>query len=248
MLRKPYIRYKTKLDAILNQVDSVKTDTCWNWVGTIKDNRPTFRFKGDYYCPIEESYILNIGEIIPHLLVLQTCGNRLCVNPNHLYLGRDFSRRHLPNRIYANKFNVFKYYCPENLSSDVCWDWRGNKSHGYGCMTCGGKWSFAHRVSYELHFGDIPDKIEICHTCDNPACINPSHLFPGTHKDNMEDMVKKGRHKKSYASGKLSETDVLEIRKNFAEGVSAINLGYKYKVSKHAIYDVLNKVTWSHIN
>ena len=75
-----------------------------------------------------------------------------------------------------------------------CWIWTAGKNkQGYGRISVCNKARLAHRVSYELHVGDIPDGLDLLHKCDNPACINPACLFPGTHQDNMEDMVKKGR-------------------------------------------------------
>jgi hypothetical protein len=76
-----------------------------------------------------------------------------------------------------------------------CWIWTGWKNPlGYGHLNLadGTRW-LAHRLSWVIHFGDIPDKLVICHSCDNPSCVNPSHLFIGTQKDNVQDAIKKGR-------------------------------------------------------
>lgn len=77
---------------------------------------------------------------------------------------------------------------------DECWGWNGSTDgHGYGQLRIDGRAFKAHRFSYELHNGPIPDGLDCLHKCDNPPCANPRHLFLGTHRDNMNDMTAKGR-------------------------------------------------------
>jgi hypothetical protein len=83
--------------------------------------------------------------------------------------------------------------------TDNCWEWQACKNeHGYGILNIGkrglGKIR-AHRLSFIIHKGEIPESLLVCHRCDNPTCVNPEHLFLGTQKDNTQDMIKKGRGK-----------------------------------------------------
>ena len=80
-----------------------------------------------------------------------------------------------------------------------CWLWTGPSSDGYGDFRIGGKRILAHRLSYELHIGPIPDGMFVCHKCDVRCCINPAHLFAGTSGDNALDMYAKGRDRNQYS-------------------------------------------------
>jgi hypothetical protein len=86
----------------------------------------------------------------------------------------------------------------DRRGDNECWLWTASTTgNGYGQFspTCHPpKTGYAHRFSYELHYGPIPAGMLVCHTCDNPRCVNPKHLFLGTHQDNATDMKQKGRH------------------------------------------------------
>ena len=98
-----------------------------------------------------------------------------------------------------------------------CWLWEAAKNDkGYGVFQVGWKvQKRAHRIAYELTYGNIEEGLIICHTCDNPSCVNPHHLFLGTVKDNVDDMIAKGRKVNCYGqkngAAKLSDQDVVAI-------------------------------------
>lgn len=120
---------------------------------------------------------------------------------------------------------------------DSCWEWQGSTNvHGYGTLRYKKKHSLAHRVSYRIHKGDIPDGLHVCHRCDNPLCVNPDHLFLGTHQDNMDDMALKGRK-----HTKLTASDVVEIRKS---DLSDKELSVKFDVSERTIRYAKDKTKW----
>ena len=99
---------------------------------------------------------------------------------------------------------------------DECWEWlAGRSGDGYGALDINGRACSVHRLSWEIHYGDIPDGLCICHHCDNPLCVNPIHLFAGTHSENIADRDRKGRNVKQSGelnfNAKLTDAKVLEI-------------------------------------
>jgi len=84
----------------------------------------------------------------------------------------------------------------ERITESGCWVWMAYvDKDGYGIFRFNGKMQRAHRVSYALHIKQPPEDLLVCHSCDNPSCVNPNHLFLGTDQDNVVDRDKKGRHK-----------------------------------------------------
>ena len=87
--------------------------------------------------------------------------------------------------------------------TESCWIWTGSQLRGYGQFWLGGKLHIAHRVSWVLHVGPIPFGLHALHKCDNPSCVNPEHLFLGTAKTNVHDMMDKGRHRNQHTINRL---------------------------------------------
>lgn len=127
---------------------------------------------------------------------------------------------------------------------EQCWVWTANVNHrGYGRVLYRGKVQQAHRVAWEMVHGPIPDGLFVLHHCDNPPCVNPDHLFVGTHSDNMVDAVRKGRH----ARAKVTEADVRDIRTARASGEGVRALARRYRVDPKTIRDLLGHENWKHV-
>lgn len=100
-------------------------------------------------------------------------------------------------RGYVRKPLIVRFFDKVNKTNN-CWEWSGTNNYRYGLLRTCGKMVRAHRISWEIHFGTIPAGLHVLHKCDNTLCVNPDHLFLGTHFDNMQDMAKKGRWKNKW--------------------------------------------------
>lgn len=127
--------------------------------------------------------------------------------------------------------------------SDGCWLWRGAIVNGYGHIDKIG----AHRLSWRLHFGDIPIGMYVCHHCDTPACVRPDHLFVGTPTDNNHDKIMKGRDLRGESSplAKLTELQVEEMRARYKNGSTQVALAATYCVSQAHVSKIVRGVSWT---
>lgn len=110
-------------------------------------------------------------------------------------------------------------------SPDECWLWKGGRyGRHYGAFCLDGEHMGAHRASWIIHNGPVPDGLDVLHTCDTPLCVNPRHLWVGTHTDNMRDKCAKGRHVvpigHAAACSKLTEDQALEVFELRKQGLS----------------------------
>ena len=135
--------------------------------------------------------------------------------------------------------------------TEGCWEWTGVKlPKGYGHMGIpGGKSLYAHRLSYMLHIGEIPDGLFVLHKCDNPSCVRPSHLFLGTAADNSRDMVRKGRSRsgEKHPRSTLREIDVVEMRRLYGGGKRICDLAKMFGIGRPAVHQIVNFDRWKGI-
>lgn len=142
----------------------------------------------------------------------------------------------------------------DKKSDDECWIWTGAKTpKGYGLIGIGKDSdgiTYAHRLSFSMHHGEITIGMMVCHECDNPSCVNPKHLFIGTAKENTGDMMNKGRHRagivlgENHGKSKLTADDVKAIR---SLGISQLRIAKLYGVSQSCIASIMLRKTWSHV-
>lgn len=139
---------------------------------------------------------------------------------------------------------------------DECWIWGGTiGQHGYGILSISGRPLRVSRLSWEINVGPIPEGLCVLHKCDNPACVNPSHLFVGTLKDNTQDMLRKGRAKytvpfrgSAHRDAKLNEEQVAEIRRLYSTGsISQDKLGRQFGVCQKTIHRIIYRTRWKHV-
>lgn len=137
--------------------------------------------------------------------------------------------------------------CPEPNTG--CWLWTGSTFRlGYGRINLNYKIRSAHRVSWEAHMGKIPVGLHVLHRCDCPPCVNPEHLFLGTHLDNMKDKCRKNRSP-SFAgdrnpAAKLSNEQVIEVRRRLAAGEKGRHIAKSLNVSESTVSGIKVGENW----
>ena len=135
-----------------------------------------------------------------------------------------------------------------------CWEWRGYRDRkGYGKVMRDGKNQFAHRYSWALANGPVPEGLVIRHSCDNPPCVNPVHLQIGTQRDNIADRQRRGRHRPGrfpgelHHSHKLTDADVLAARAAYRGGERISVLAKRYGIGHKTMYEAVTGRSWRHL-
>lgn len=194
--------------------------------------------------------------------------NKLCAECGNTFqpiLGRAntsrFCSRKCCSKYHSNKVAttpIIERFMKHVRKEDQCWIWTGNKhDYGYGIFRVYDNNlkpipEFAHRVSLKIFKGIELGNLHACHKCDNPSCVNPEHLFAGTHKDNMTDMAKKNRgikeapwvHGEKHPNSKLTADQVIAIKKDTRKPNA---IAVDYGVSDTLIRNILQGKTWAHL-
>jgi len=211
---------------------------CQIWMGSLaQGGRPKITFG-------RSSNTEKMLMVFPHIFLYEekhgklnvryldsNCDNDRCINPDH-QSPRTFEKRLLSN-----------YVKDENS----CWMWQGHvMSNGYGALTVEGKSKMVHRLSYEYHIGEIPKGLMVCHKCNVKLCLNPDHLYVGTHNDNMQDMADSASLKgEKNPKSLLTEAQVLGIKQHIKDRkIFYKDIAKMYGVSRQAIKDIASGRTW----
>lgn len=184
---------ETDVDAFWSHVDRGGSDECWSWKAGMTGDYGCAYFNGKQWKAHRLAYHLSVGPIPIGAILTHRCSNPACCNPSHLVsrtVGDNNRLRKIP---IGDKF----LKSVEKGEPGACWIWTGARaSNGaYGKVRHKGELWPAHRAAWDFFVGEIPIGMCVCHRCDTPLCVNPKHLFLGTHLDNMQDMAAKGRSK-----------------------------------------------------
>lgn len=175
----------------------------------------------------------------------------VCRGMCHMHYSR-WQRHGDPHKLVNPWGSVEERFWRHVEKTDGCWNWTGFLNWaGYGRLSVGNrKMRSAHRLSFEMHGGEIPRGMVVMHTCDNPACVNPGHLLLGTMKDNTQDMLAKGRgnHRCPQGEGnpnnKLTADQAREAKFGPAMGSE---LARRFGVSQTTISDIRKGRIWGHL-
>lgn len=235
---------------------------CWVWLKSCGGGYPQ---KGGMYLGRAwggKVHLLlweaNVGAIPDHQILMKTCSTAKCVSPEHYRLG--FPHEQTEAAIAAqprptretDRARFMKYVGNPKKSKSDCWIWDGGKigAAGYGTFWLDGKQMFAHRASYILFKGPIPEGQVIMHACDDRACVLPQHLTAGTLADNSADMKRKGRSARGSKNGQalLTEAKVRKIRADYTGGYGDLTrLANKHGLKLSTVAAIVHRQNWRHI-
>lgn len=221
----------------------VKNDSdCKLWNGLFKDDQPCVKIENKDYFPFKI-----LRPLYNQNCLVRTCTTNNCVNLHHHVECKKTEykifNKEISEEILDRFFNSF-----EELDKTLCWVWQKSQDEdGYGKFSVNGFWVPAHRFSYLIHKGFIEKGLCVCHSCDNPSCVNPHHLWLGTIAENIKDCVDKKRHSygEKNAHAKLTTCQVMNIINSSIPGVRLAEL---YGVTLKAVSEIRRGVNWKHLS
>lgn len=234
-----------------------KTPGCWLWT-KYRDACGYGRFaikpRGVIGAHIV-AWEFSTGQSVPRgMRVVQACGQKSCVRPDHMEM-RTLSKAY----VRGKRKTIEEQFWGRVSKTDGCWLWTGRLGRtGYGRFKPSPEGLvLVHRFSWQMHNGPVPDDLRVLHRCDVRNCVRPDHLFLGTQADNVHDMHAKGRARKHRGPSrykgeknhlaKLTDADVLEIRRRAAEGAVLGEMARRYGVSAPTIREVVLRLRWTHV-
>ena len=179
-----------RFSADLSAAERIRSSTrqegeCWIWLKSLSaDGRPKMTLRGKRGMAGRFSYEAFVGTVPPRFVVRSTCGTRGCVAPQHLEaVSAGVVAGEREKRVDDARERFEGRYL---ISDSGCWEWRGARTtDGYGTFSIHSKTVYAHRYSYEIHMGDIPDGLVLDHLCRVRHCVNPGHLEAVTNAENV---------------------------------------------------------------
>lgn len=181
--------------------------------------------------------------------VCQQCGAAFSLLPSVAAIEGHGQFCSIPCYAKARKRDEVARFWSKVDKSGPCWLWTASTTYGYGSFRINKRTALAHRYSYQLANGDIPDGMNVLHDCDNPACVNPAHLRLGTKADNTYDMMDKSRQQGCCKNNqKLTAGQAAAIRARYVPGrVTMKSLAEEYGVSVSAICLIVHRRNWRRV-
>lgn len=184
-------------------------------------------------------------------LICKHCSKEFELWPSKIKLGQGkFCSRHCKHESWRKRLTLHRFMAKFTVSDNGCWQWKDGKTERYPSFTYNQTNHHAHRVSYMLFKGDIPEGLCVCHSCDNPKCVNPRHLFLGTMGDNLRDMFRKGRRNicgENHTNNKLTTEQVLSIRKMAKDNKPTKEIAKEFNISTTNVNLIIRGAGWRHL-